>query len=273
MATAKKTGTTTSRKGTTAKADAKPPATRKAAQPPISAAEIQKQMAEAMEGVKDRIGSISGNKIQVKQDKTFHLPNGDVSDVIEVVIVDFTNRNLFYESSYDENNIEAPDCYAVGPKLKDMIPAKNVEKPESDSCAECPLNAFGSRGKGKACKNTRRLAVLSPDAGPDDQLMTLDVSPTAIKRFDKMVSDIARDLNVLPVGVIVEVSFNESTTYASLDFRVLDKNDNVGHHWQRREEAAELINQEIDLEAFNTNNGAAAQTSKRKAPARRGARR
>jgi hypothetical protein len=256
-------------------AAAKTPAVRKAAAVPVSAADIKKQMAEQMANIKDRIGSISGNKIQIKSDKTFHLPDGDVLNELEVVIIDFTNRNMFYENTYDENNIEAPECYAVGATLKDMIPAKNVTEPQADSCSECPLNAFGSRGKGKACKNSRRLAVLAPDAGPEDQLMTLDVSPTAIKRFDKVVSDIARELNILPIGVVVKVSFNPSTTYASLDFEILAQNENVGLHWLRREEAAELINQEIDLEAFETNNAAAAQTSKRKvapkrkAPARR----
>jgi hypothetical protein len=97
-----------------------------------------------------------------------------------VVVLDNIHANLYYEGTYDPNNIVSPDCYAfardvVDPKTgdvvvqgintwdgkPDMAPHKDVVQRVSDKCATCPLNQWGSgTGKGKACQNTRRLAVI-----------------------------------------------------------------------------------------------------------------
>jgi hypothetical protein len=227
-------------------------------------------MAAEAEAVKDRIGSITGNKIQVKQNKTFVLPDGSVVDNFVGIIVEFTNRNLFYSSAYNESSIEPPDCYAVNPIMASMAPAENAPEKQAESCAECPNNAFGSLGKGKACKNSRRLALLPPDDDGTGTLMTLDVSPTAIKRFDKMVSDVRRDFNMLPIGIQVEFSFAEHVEYASLEFTIVDKNENLPYHWGRRGEAADMLNQLVDYSAFEAQ---AAPASKRKPAGRRAVRR
>jgi hypothetical protein len=80
---------------------------------------------------------------------------------IDVVIVK-ANAQLsktWYENGYDEGNSAPPDCASAN----GVIPDAGVAKKQSDICATCPRNAWGSApggGKGKACGDHRRLAVV-----------------------------------------------------------------------------------------------------------------
>jgi hypothetical protein len=53
-------------------------------------------------------------------------------------------------------------CYAFGRDEDEMQPHEAVEEKESEECSSCPQNEWGSanEGRGKACKNRRRLAVI-----------------------------------------------------------------------------------------------------------------
>jgi len=80
---------------------------------------------------------------------------------IDVVIVK-ANAHLsktWYEQGWDENNNNPPDCASAN----GIVPDAGVPKQQSAVCATCPRNAWGSApngGKGKACGDHRRLAVV-----------------------------------------------------------------------------------------------------------------
>lgn len=80
---------------------------------------------------------------------------------IDVVIVK-ANANLsktFYLNGWDENNNNPPDCASAN----GIVPDQGVPHKQSDICATCVRNAWGSApngGKGKACGDHRRLAVV-----------------------------------------------------------------------------------------------------------------
>lgn len=80
---------------------------------------------------------------------------------IDVVIVK-ANANLsktWYENGWDESNSNPPDCASAN----GISPDQGVPKPQSNVCALCPKNAWGSAsngGKGKACGDHRRMAVV-----------------------------------------------------------------------------------------------------------------
>lgn len=225
----------------------------------VSIQEALKAQAAAMAG---RIAPPTGNTIKVTQDKKFLLPDGNkVDGPLELVIVDFTNKNTYYEGAYDPNNISAPNCFAIHPIVKDMAPSNNAPDRQCDDCASCPMNQFGSAGKGKACKNTRVLAVLPPEADETTPLWLLNVSPTAIKGFDGFVGAVQRTFEMPPIAVVVEVDFNPAETFASLTFSNPQPNQNLATHFARQEEARQLLTVEPDVSSF----GQAAPT---KAPAR-----
>ena len=179
---------------------------------------IQDMLRKQAESMSERTSPASGISIRVTQDKQFSLPDGQKTDELEVVIVDFVARNEFYEGAYDKDNMSPPACFAIGVAPNKLVASDNSPQKQADTCAECPMNAFGSAGKGKACKNGRVLAVLPVDADENTPIWLLKVSPTALKGFDGYVQGVARTFQTPPVGVVTKVSFDPNVTYASLRF-------------------------------------------------------
>lgn len=88
-----------------------------------------------------------------------------------VIILDSVKENTYYTAKFDADNPAAPICYAFGrgPASEDaMAPHESMQvdltyfKPQASECSGCPWNEWGSadKGKGKACQNRRRLALI-----------------------------------------------------------------------------------------------------------------
>ena len=233
MATAKKTGTAV--------------AVKKSA----NIVSIQDQLRAQAAAVSEKTAPASGSAIRITQDKQFILPDGTKTPgPLELVIVDFTSKNSFYEGSYDPKNITPPACFAIGTNPLKLVPSANAPLSQSTDCTSCPNNQFGSAGAGKACKNSRVLAVLPPDATADTPLWTLTTSPTANKGFDAYVKSVANVFQMPPVGVVTTVSLDENQTYATLTFGNAQPNENVGEHFARQNEAKEMLATEPDVSGF-----------------------
>lgn len=186
-------------------------------------ANIRAQLQAEVQDIAKRIGAPSGNRIKVTQKKTFRLPTGEESaGPIRAVILDFVAANYLYTGPYDPEDISPPACFAIGKEISSMAPHADVleEFKGADACAVCPNNQFGSaqRGKGKACSNCRVLALLPVDATADSPIMTLRISPTAIRLFDGYVGGIARSFGVPPIGVVTSIGFDPAEDYASVRF-------------------------------------------------------
>jgi hypothetical protein len=80
---------------------------------------------------------------------------------IDVVIVKANAllSKTWYEGGWDENNNNPPDCASAN----GIVPDQGVAKPQAPACLGCPKNAWNSApggGKGKACGDHRRMAVV-----------------------------------------------------------------------------------------------------------------
>jgi len=183
-------------------------------------AQVQNDYKDIVAGIQSKVGLPSGNAIRITQDKKFTLPDGTkTGGPISVIIVGFTSRNVYYTGAYNANNIVPPDCYAEGDNPASLVASADADMVQADTCAECPMNQFGSaqNGKGKACQNQRIVAVL-PAGEPNAEIMTLRVSPSAIQGFDAYVRQLADKYNVPPFAVVTQVSFDTKETYAKLIF-------------------------------------------------------
>jgi hypothetical protein len=87
-----------------------------------------------------------------------------------VIILDAVQERTLYTTKYDataETNLP-PICYAFGRSDEDMAPHPSMQaglhyfQPQSEECATCPHNEWGTAdtGRGKACSQRRRLALL-----------------------------------------------------------------------------------------------------------------
>jgi hypothetical protein len=211
---------------------------------------IKDALARELASLAGKTAPPGGDMIRMKG-KEFILPDGTKTPgPLDLVIVDFVSSNKFYEGAYDPNNITPPACFAIGDSPTTLVPSVNSPLKQSDSCATCPMNQFGSSGKGKACSNARLLAVLPPDADADTPIWLLSVSPTALKGFDGYVNSVARQFQLPPVGVITSVGLNPNEAYPQLTFSDPQPNTQVAEHFARKEEARTRLMTEPDVSAF-----------------------
>ena len=130
------------------------------------------------------------------------------------IIIASTMENAFYPGKYDPNNPAPPACYSFGDDEDTMVPHKDVKNPVSPACAGCPNNEWdsGTDGKGKACKNVRRLALLPADCinNPAKIMGTeqiyLKIPVTSVKDWGKYVHGVSTEFKRPPFAVITEIS-------------------------------------------------------------------
>lgn len=132
---------------------------------------------------------------------------------LKAVIIDHCYENAYYEGEYDPEQPQPPVCYAFGRDDKELKPHEKAAKPCSEMCEGCPNNQFGSaeKGKGKACKNIRRLALISADglnanSAEKSELVYLKLSVMSCKGWAFYVKGLAATLRRPPFGVVTEIS-------------------------------------------------------------------
>jgi len=181
--------------------------------------EIQTQLAE-LQSSTDNNGS---TRIKLKRGR-FILPDDtSIEGKLEAVIVSHVSVNQLYKGAYDAEDPQPPVCYAVGKDPNKLIPTNDSPDQQASACDKCPSNQWGSSGKGKACKNTRLLAILTPD--DPTKIYTISVSPTALKAFDSYINKLVNK-RVLPVMVVTNIAFDQKCDYLKLAFSLARSNEN-----------------------------------------------
>jgi hypothetical protein len=160
------------------------------------------------------------------------------------VIVDSLMENVYYESDFDADVKSPPTCFGFGRDANTIsvhekvfehsdtfTPQCGPEGGQPDNpdylCKECPMNEWGTakRGKGKACGNRRRLAVipagtfkpvgrgggfdleLFDEAAPfkEAELAYLKVPVTSVKGFAQYLKQVADQFDRPLWGVATRV--------------------------------------------------------------------
>jgi hypothetical protein len=96
-----------------------------------------------------------------------------------------------------------------------MGPSDRAEGKQHDTCEGCPKNEWGSAtngGKGKACRETRRLLVIPADSiGSVEAVKAAEVAAlrppvTSLKNYSTYVQTVATTLKRPPLAVISEIA-------------------------------------------------------------------
>lgn len=150
------------------------------------------------------------------------LPNNEMA----VIVLDSVLENVFYEGRYDPDTPQSPTCFAFGRDDKTIFPHKIVVEAgqaQHDQCHGCPHNEFGSAdtGKGKACRNTRRVGMIpagtfdkqgnfTPNDDPshyaDAEVAFMKLPVTSVRGYAAYVKQVAGSLRRPPFGVFTRVS-------------------------------------------------------------------
>lgn len=214
---------------------------------------LDAELAKEAQNIKKQIAAPSSPKLTISKTGSWTTPDGQELDTeIRGVVVDFVSSNKFYDRQYDPNTPISPACFAIGTVLADMRPSKDAPAPQAETCGECPHNQFGSRGNGKACKNTREIAFLleSDFDNPDAQLYLISVPPTGLKSFDGFVNAVARLFDGPPLKAIVTVKAVGVGTYFTLAFVDIQPNADYKDFVGLRGEAHELVSREPDASNY-----------------------
>ena len=155
---------------------------------------------------------------------------------LEVIVVANCFENAWYGGRpYDADDPQPPECYAFNVLMDDLAPHEECQSPQSTTtCAECEKNEWGSAavGRGKACGNRKRLAViLSKDvSGADDvvsaELATARISPTQLKAWAGYVRSVVDETGRPPWAVVTEITgLPDTDTQYRLEFRMVETID------------------------------------------------
>ena len=177
-------------------------------------------------------------------------------DKAPVVVIHSIFENQLYKNKYDPNNPEPPICYAFGETDEGLAPHPDSTSPQNVDCATCPKNEWGSDpagGKGKACKNVRRLALMSSadlDKVDKANIVLAKLPVTSVKNWSTYANQVANVLKVPPIAVITELSVvPDSRTMLQVEFQLVDKITDmnvIGQLLKRKQETNALIYQPYD---------------------------
>lgn len=154
--------------------------------------------------------------ISIKNSK-FTLNDEKLGTSIDVVVLATAFDNAYYDRPYNPDVIASPACFALAIDADDLEPDEDSPDVQAESCAVCPMNEFGSaeNGKGKACKNGRRLLVATIKNGEVDlsNIAMLKIPPTSLKNWATYVRNLNLKHNKPAWSVLTNLTFDEDATW------------------------------------------------------------
>lgn len=180
---------------------------------------VQKSYAQEVADLGKRIKASNGSRITISQSKTFMLPDGTELDTFQGIILDFGFANYYYPKAFKRGDISPPACYAISATSDGLVPAEKSTDIQSESnCEGCWATEWRSKGNGKACQETRLIALITPDADETSPIYILKISPTGTKALDAYINSCARKFQRPPRGIITTFKFDENSEYATVRF-------------------------------------------------------
>jgi len=163
--------------------------------------------------------SLKGKKFSIGDEKVGYK-HDTLGVAIRCVIVATTFDFTWYDRPYDPSNedFNPPACFAIGADQDDLVPHEDSPIAQSSNCLDCAMNQFKSavNGKGKACRNGRRLliAYINDDGSADlENLAILSLSPTALRGFSSYLKKVS-EVKGLPIWSVATIlSFEQDVAY------------------------------------------------------------
>jgi hypothetical protein len=206
-------------------------------------AHIQKAFAAAQGNAALAAGVSAGYPIISYKGKNWHIVEGgertlitvgegrnanDPAGSLEAVILlanDKLNK-VYYPDGYEEGSTERPLCHSDD----GILPSNDAQEKQSKSCGACPHNEWGSKisdtgSRGKACADSRRMAIASPDELDNPMLLRCPAaSLKALLAYGQQL-----DKRGWPYfALVTRIAFETQLAYPSLTFtpeRWLDEDE------------------------------------------------
>ena len=189
---------------------------------------FEQEMAELAEQSISNETVATGSRMTYNKGE-FQLNGDPLGDELDVVVIAERTEHAYYDGPYDKDNPQPPACFAIGTDPEEMSPHENSSDPQADACAQCWANEFGSAevGAGKACKNSRRIAVISSDdvskaSYDSENVAYINVAPTSIKYFTSFKKKVVQMLGRPFFSVKAILGIEPFDNYNKLTFEAGD---------------------------------------------------
>lgn len=185
------------------------------------------EFAKIAEETRHSLAPTKGNHISTKG-KLFTFPDGSTQTNFDCIVLDYIRINQLM-TPYNPNVRGITKCWAMGRIDHLLTPNEKVTNKQADSCENCTQNKYGSAtngGKGKACQNLYRLAIVPPDATINSDIWLVKVSPTSLTKWGHYVK-----MTNAQIGeggfcrVITNLSFDPNKDFPSLIFKTSGINE------------------------------------------------
>lgn len=169
----------------------------------------------AVDSVKAEQSGLGATFLSTKNGALTYRGNPITGNKLQCVILQAPIERLYYDTRYDPTKLVGPKCFAIAAIATGMGPSDRVEGKQHDTCEGCPKNEWGSAtngGKGKACRETRRLLVIPADSiGSVEAVKAAEVAAlrppvTSLKNYSTYVQTVATTLKRPPLAVISEIA-------------------------------------------------------------------
>lgn len=188
------------------------------------------------------------------------IPNNTMG----VVILSSLFENVYYGGEFDSDTPTPPECFAFSAEGEEgMAPHPTVVvdgRAKHAECRTCPMNAWGSsdKGKGKACKNTRRLAMIPAGTFDNKSVFTpyglddlkaanvgyMRLPVTSVTNYGNYVKQAATVLGLPPYALFTKVYVKpDRKTQFKIHFEVISEipDDCLADIHARHEEVSATI--------------------------------
>lgn len=162
--------------------------------------------------IAEQAGGSGGNFISFKSGQITFNKSPCTGNKLDTIVIAQTFENAYYEDEWDPGNPKPPVCFAFGPNEDEMAPHEKSTSPQASSCASCEHNKFGSaeKGKGKACKNVMRLALLPAKPLDVEVLSKCDAAyaklpVTSVKGFATYIQRLSAAHELPPFAFVTQI--------------------------------------------------------------------
>lgn len=162
--------------------------------------------------------SIKGARFRIVEDGTETVLEDTKLSVVIVGANPRLSKTYYAKQWTPDSEPSSPDCYS----LDGIRPAGDSTDPQHDTCAGCPMNAWGSKvtpmgQQIKACADQKRLAVVASN-DPTGPTYLLQITPAALKGLASYQKELShRGIPVEAVKTVV--TFDTDASFPKLMFK------------------------------------------------------
>lgn len=201
-------------------------------------------------GIEESV-NLGGNFVSTKGGRLSYAGAEIPGNKMNVIVLDHILEYTYYEGRYDPDNPQPPAAYAFGRDEETLRWHEDSISPYAgELCKDSDINQWGSaeQGRGKACKNSRRLALITEgdlENVEAAEIVMLKIPVTSVKGWAGYVRQIADQLKKPPYGVLTEVSLvPDAKTQFKMKFKLLgtiDDGDTIGEIIEKRKAAEAML--------------------------------